>query len=221
MRIKNRGVHAPSSFQATESPSSPPVETLLIHKTVADFLVLQLQAPAAVRGGLIFGFQEGNSLLIALASSDGLPFWYDSELRNPLMVDERFIHGWMEALSRLWGRQVGWFGNWVAHRTSQFPSDKWIQKKGKECGQLRQLNPSHVLMVIGWDRQDFLCQLYASVDEGSMLPLSLLEDQRPLADALPKVGTVLSTSAHHAPAGSASHKPHGGLSKRSPKHSIR
>lgn len=122
-------------------------------------VILQRQLFSASRklGGLLFGHHSDDHLRIAMASTVGIPDWYEGEHRNELNIDQRFTLGWSEAVHCLYGDQVEWVGNWIVSAEREGQSDLDVLFQWAKTGLFDDRN---ILLTVRYQDDDFITKTY-------------------------------------------------------------
>jgi hypothetical protein len=165
MRAQQRDSWVPSGPSAVPVGQRDGLTEVQLLRNVRGLLRRQLYSPARVRGGLLFGFHDGESLTLVLASTAGSPGWYD---------DSRFALGWTEALFELMGGRMDWVGNWITHADGQLRSEHRDHRLCRQGLRLGLLNDHCILLVMGWNDSLFECRTYVQGPDGELerLPCS-------------------------------------------------
>lgn len=167
MRAQRRAFWMPPGQVFSTCADREALTEVQMLSTVTRSLRDQLYSPARVRGGLLYGFHQGDTLHIVLASTAGSPSWYRQRRRELLDIDERFALGWSEALINVMGDGVDWVGNWIAYADSQTQSEKrdlrWF-KRGQRSGLFD--DSAVLLVVVGWNEGELDCRTYVQGVDG-------------------------------------------------------
>lgn len=145
-----------------------PITSVAMSPEVDAFFREQMLSPVRVRGGLLFGFREGEILHILLASTPGVPAWYSSTTGAVLNVDSRFALGWSEALISVFGSRIDWVGNWVVHPDEKLKSIERDVNRFRECFASRLVDDKNILVVIGWLDGSIKLRAYNRSFEGTI-----------------------------------------------------
>ncbi|WP_146009629.1 hypothetical protein [Deinococcus planocerae] len=183
MRVQQREFWVPPGPVAP-TPEREGLGSVLVLPGVSQLLRRQLTSPARARGGLLFGYQDVDTLHVFLASTAGSPGWYDRTRREVLAVDPRFALGWSEALFGLWGGRVDWVGNWVAHKDGQIRSEERDHRWFRRGQKLGLFDDRGVLLIPGWHEGVFECRAYSQDSDGQPVEVPCRESTRSLVETV-------------------------------------
>jgi hypothetical protein len=146
-----------------------------INDEVMEFVQRQAYSLTAKRGGALFGFHEGGTIYLCMASSVGYPGWYGHERRLEINIDERFILGWSEAVNTIFFGVIDWIGNWIIMDDGILGSndrEKALFLEGVGTGLFDDRN---VLLTAGWDGGEFKFRAYRYLigEESHEIPCEL------------------------------------------------
>lgn len=133
----------------------------------------QLHSPARLRGGLLFGQQQGETLHVSLATTLGRSAWYGQSRWAALDVDARFTLGWSEAVQDILGGSTDWVGNWLMYGNSQLHSGRKDQRWFRSGQRLGLFDETHVLMIAGWEEGRVTCRVYRQDADGQAEELTV------------------------------------------------
>lgn len=172
MRVQQREFWVPAGPAPAPLTEREALTQVHLVPAVVKELRRQLYSPARARGGLLFGFQENETLHVVLASSAGAPDWYGGAGREILDVDARFALGWSEALFGLLGGRVDWVGNWIAYADGQLRSERRDLRRFKRGHRLGIFDDRTALVVVGWEDEALGYRAYAQGigGEGEQVP---------------------------------------------------
>ncbi|UQN10653.1 hypothetical protein [Deinococcus sp. QL22] len=158
--------------------------------SVARSLQLQLDSPARLRGGLLFGEQRGDTLHVMLASTLGRSAWYSPSRNAVLDVDSRFILGRSEALREISGGTTDWRGNWLMYDDSQLHAQRKDHRWFRSGQRLGLFDARHVLLVVGWEGSCLTCRAYRRDVDGQAEELALNYEGVELVEELKLSGSA-------------------------------
>ncbi|MFN4249834.1 hypothetical protein [Deinococcus sp.] len=165
MRVTERyGWNSPASKDHS-SYKTHVTSSVEIYSDVSVILQRQLFSSSRKLGGLLFGYHVGDHLRIVMASTVGIPDWYEGEHRNELKIDQRFILGWSEALYHLYGGRIEWVGNWIVggeNEDCKAQSDVDVLLEWAKTGLFDDRN---ILLTVRQERDDFVVKTYAVNDD--------------------------------------------------------
>lgn len=161
MRVTERyGWSSPTSKDHS-SYKTHVTSSVEIYSDVSVILERQLFSSSRKLGGLLFGYHVGDHLRIVMASTVGIPDWYEGEHRNELKIDQRFILGWSEALCHLYRGRIEWVGNWIVSAEQEdfkAQSDVDILLEWAKTGLFDDRN---ILLTVRQEKDNFIVKTYA------------------------------------------------------------
>lgn len=167
MRIAERYGWSSSRFKNHSSYSDGVTNSVEIDRNVRIFLMRQSASLSGKLGGLLFGYHEGDCLRIVMASSVGMPYWYEDGRGDGLEIDPKFAMGLGEAVHHIYGGEVEWFGSWFMNTEEEGLS---VQKDLEvlDNGFKRAMFDNRsILLSIRWTNGEFVIKTYGcSRDEG-------------------------------------------------------
>ncbi|WP_180970255.1 hypothetical protein [Deinococcus planocerae] len=188
MRAQHREFWRPSGPSAPPLGEAEALGEVVLLGNVTTFLRRQLSSPARVRGGLLFGYHDDERLHVLLASSAGVPGWYEEgRSRRVLEVDARFTLGWSEALFEVLGGRVDWVGNWLAHPDGQLRSEERDLRWFTRGVRLGLFDDRNILLVVGWEDSRFHSRAYFQGDAGKGEPLICLPSDQVFPERLRQI----------------------------------
>ncbi|WP_189104240.1 hypothetical protein [Deinococcus knuensis] len=167
MRVAERYGWSSSRFKNHSSYNRGVTNSVEISRNVSVFLMRQSVSLSAKLGGLLFGHHKGDCLKIVMASSVGMPYWYEDGRGDGLEIDPKFALGLGEAVHHIYGGEVDWFGSWFMNTEDEelrLQKDMDVLAHGTTIGML---DSRSILLSIGWKDGEFVIKAYSSDrDEG-------------------------------------------------------
>lgn len=108
-----------------------------------------LETPGRFQGGPLFCTVRSNTHFeVRFAAGNG--YWPWPSISDPLLSDERYLLGWSDALTTLYGPRCEWRGNWLMYpnrQMSRLDDDLiWVERARTQS----LIDREHFLMVVGW-----------------------------------------------------------------------
>ena len=167
MRIAERYGWSSSRFKNHSSYNRGVTNSVEISRDVGVFLLRQSASLSGKLGGLLFGYHEGDCLKIVMASSVGMPYWYEDGRGDGLEIDPRFALGLGEAVHHIYGGEVDWFGSWFMNTEEEGLSvqkDMDVLVNGYTTGMF---DNRSILLSIRWKDGESVIKTYSYArDEG-------------------------------------------------------
>lgn len=96
-----------------------------------------------------------------MASTVGIPDWYEGEHRNELKIDQRFILGWSEALYHLYGGRIEWVGSWtVSTENEECKAQRDVDVLLEWC-KTGLFDDRNILLTVRQEKDNFIVKTYA------------------------------------------------------------
>jgi hypothetical protein len=169
MRAQRREFWGPVGPRLVTPAGIEDLQRVLLPEQLTKTLQQQMYVPARARGGLLFGYGQGDSVQVLLAITVGAPNWYAGGSRTVLELNPRLTLGWSEALFGLLGGRVDWCGNWIAHPNSQLKSVRRDLRSFRQDMRLGLFDDRSVLLVVGWEESQFSCRAYRRGPDAQVL----------------------------------------------------
>ncbi|WP_144012413.1 hypothetical protein [Deinococcus sp. LM3] len=167
MRIAERYGWSSSRFKNHSSYNDGVTNSVEISRNVGVFLLRQAASLSGKLSGLLFGYHEGDCLKIVMASSVGMPYWYEDGRSAELEIDPRFALGLGEAVHHIYGGEVDWFGSWFVNTEEEGLSvqkDLDVLVNGHK---MAMFDNRSILLSIGWKDCEPVIRTYSYArDEG-------------------------------------------------------
>lgn len=167
VRIAERYGWSSSRFKNHSSYNRGVTNSVEISRDVGVFLLRQSASLSGKLGGLLFGYHEGDCLKIVMASSVGMPYWYEDGRSDGLEIDPRFAFGLGEAVHHIYGGEVDWFGSWFMNTEEEGLSvqkDMDVLVNGYTTGMF---DNRSILLSIRWKDGESVIKTYSYArDEG-------------------------------------------------------
>lgn len=174
-RVHQRLLGLPAGPVAPVTEWSVP-ERVQVHREARASLLTQLTSAGRWRGGLLFGWCEGEALQIRSAAPQGYAWWLSCQ--SPLDADPRYAVGWADALAAAGGPPVDWVGSWIIAPDNQVaglePDLTWLR-----AGQRTALfDDLHVLLSVGRREERLSAAAYRWLGD-EVEPLDVVWDAHP------------------------------------------